>query len=76
MRKPVRTAGWSWLTKGYLKKEAEGFLVAAQSQALGVNAIKAKIVQSQESLWCRLCNQKSDTVKHIVSEGPKITQTQ
>ena len=74
--KAMRTAGRSRLRTGYLKKEMEGYLMAAQSQALGVNAIKAKIVKSQENSLCRLCHQKSETVKHIVSELPKIAQTQ
>ena len=40
---------WSWLRTGYLKKETEGLLVAAQNQALRTNAIKAKIDKSQEN---------------------------
>ena len=61
-------SSWSWLRTGFLKKETEGFLVATQSQALEVNAIKAKIVKSQENSRCRLCHQKNETVKYIVSE--------
>ena len=67
---------WSWLKTGYLKKETEGLLVAAQSQTLRTNAIKAKIDKSQENSLCRLCHQKNETVNHIVSECPKISQTQ
>ena len=76
LRDMDKKAGRSWLRKGYLKKETEGFLVAAQSQGLRLNAIKAKIAQSQESLLCRLSHQKSDTVKHILSAWPKMAQTQ
>ena len=74
--KAMRTAGRSWLRTGYRKKETEGFLAAAQSQALGVNAIKAKMVKSRENLLCHLYHQKSDTVKHIVREWPKTAQKQ
>ena len=34
---------WSWLKNGELKKETEGFLIAAQDQALHTNASKTKI---------------------------------
>ena len=47
---------WSWLRTGYLKKEPEGLLVAAQSQALRPNAIKAKINKSQENSLCCQCH--------------------
>ena len=61
-------SNWSWLRTGYLKKETEGFLVAAQSQAPGGNAIKAKIVTSKDNSLCCLCHQKNKAVKYIVSE--------
>ena len=47
---------WSWLRTGYLKKEPEGLLVAAQSKALRTNAIKAKINKSQENSLCCQCH--------------------
>ena len=31
---------WNWLKNGYLKKETEGFIMAAQDQAIRTNAIK------------------------------------
>ena len=34
---------WNWLKNGYLKKETEGFIMAAQDQAIRTNAIKAMI---------------------------------
>ena len=36
---------WNWLKNGYLKKETEGFIMAAQDQAIRTNAIKAKDTQ-------------------------------
>ena len=32
---------WNWLNNGYLKKETEGFIMAAQDQSIRINAIKA-----------------------------------
>ena len=34
---------WNWLKNGYLKKETEGFIMAAQDQAIKTSAIKTKI---------------------------------
>ena len=34
---------FNWLKNGYLKKETEGFIMAAQDQAIRTNAIKARI---------------------------------
>ena len=56
---------WSWLKTGYLKKETEGLLVAAQSQTLRTNAIKAKIDKSQENSLCRLATRR--TKRSIIS---------
>ena len=35
----------NWLKNGYLKKETEGFIMAAQDQAIRTNTIKAKITR-------------------------------
>ena len=37
---------WEWLEKGYLKKNTEGLIMAAQTQSLRMNDIKAKIDKS------------------------------
>ena len=34
---------WNWLKNGYLKKDTERFIMAAQDQAIRTNAIKARI---------------------------------
>src|SRR6185436_11810830 len=34
---------WQWLTNGEMKKETEGLILAAQEQALRINAIKCRI---------------------------------
>ena len=34
---------WEWIKKGKLKKETEGFLMAAQYQALRTNSIKCRV---------------------------------
>jgi hypothetical protein len=67
---------WSWLRNGDLKKETEGFLLAAQDQALRTNAIKAKIDKTINSSKCRLCKEREETVDHLVSACSKIAQTE
>ena len=34
---------WNWLSKGYLKRETESLITAAQDQALNTNSIKKSI---------------------------------
>ena len=42
---------WTWFEKGHLKKSIEGLIVAAQSQLIRTNAIKAKIDKSQRTRY-------------------------
>ena len=65
---------WSWLKNGELKKEKEGFLIAAQDQALRTNAIKVKIDKVTEDSKCRLCKEKDETIDHLISSCSKIAQ--
>ena len=59
---------WNWLKNGYLKKETEGFIMAAQDQAIRTNAINS-------DSKCRLCKVKKETINHLVSSCSKIAQT-
>jgi len=65
---------WAWLTTGGLKKETEGFLMAAQDQALRTNAIKVKIDKQEGEAMCRMCKNREETVTHIISECSKLAQ--
>ena len=66
---------WNWLTNGYLKKETEGFIVAAQDQAIRTNAIEVKIDKTSSGSKCRLCKVKEETIDYLVSSCSKIAQT-
>ena len=63
---------WYWLKKGYLEKETDITVVAAQDQALCTrnmrNVVYGEIVQS----ICRVCGAANETVVHIVSECSKL----
>ena len=65
---------WDWLKKGYLKKETEGMIMAAQDQALRTRYIGKEIDKEDISAECRLCNERNETVSHIVSECKMLAQ--
>ena len=58
---------WIWHTKGNLKKESEGLLMAAQDQALRTNLVKAKIDKAHDDPKCRECKEGDELVTHIIS---------
>ncbi len=65
---------WKWLRKADLKIQTESLLCAAQEQALRTNYVKHHIDKSAESPLCRMCEEKGETVHHIVSECKKLAQ--
>ena len=48
--------------------------MAAQTQSLRTNAVKAKIDRSLKDSLCRMCRQKDETVNHLLGECPKLAQ--
>ena len=65
---------WKWLANGYLKKETEGMLMAAQDQSLRTKWVSVMIDKRQGSAKCRICGERDETVSHIVSECKKLAQ--
>lgn len=49
--------------KGYLKKDTEGLLMAAQVQALW------QVDNVSDSELCIMCDERNETVSHNASEG-------
>lgn len=70
----MKTCSWKWLKSGWLKKETEGLLLAAQDQALPTRNYKVAIMKEQGSKKCRMCNARDETVMHILSECEKLAQ--
>ena len=68
----VGEESWRWLRNGYLKKETEGLILAAQEQALRTNSIKHSIDKTSETPLCRLYGESTETVRHIVSRCKKL----
>ena len=67
---------WEWLSKGTLKKETEGMLMAAQDQALRTNAIKSRIDKQDISPVCRMRGKREEAIAYVVAECEKLAQNQ
>ena len=69
-------ATWLWLRKGTLKNETEGTIIAAQDQALQTNAIRNKIDKQDMIPLCKMCEERDETISHVVAECKKLAQPQ
>ena len=69
------TDSFAWMKSAGLKSETEGFLFAAQDQSLPTRNRQAVILHENISIKCRVCNQYSETVQHLVSGCPALAQT-
>ena len=67
---------WKWLKRGELKHKTESLLWAAQKQGLRVNAIKYSSDKTSDTPLCRLCNEKTESITHSVSECSILAKNQ
>ena len=67
---------YKWIKNGYMKKETEGLITAAQDQALPTRWRKVNIEKQAGTSLCRMCNERDETIFHILSECSKIAQTE
>ena len=65
---------WDWLKKGYLKKETESAIVAAQDQALRIRNLRSVVYGENVQSICRECGAADETVARIVSECSKLAK--
>ena len=65
---------YKWIRNGYMKKETEGLITAAQDQALPTRWRKVNIEKQTGTSKCRMCNEKDETIFHILSECSKLAQ--
>ena len=63
---------WTWIRKGNLKRETESLLIAAQNNAIRTNHIKARIDKTQQNSRCWLCDDRDETINHIISKCSKL----
>ena len=63
---------WQWLRWGYIKKNIEAIITAAQDQALKTNWIKKNIDGADCSPLCRVCHSMDESAMHIASECDQL----
>ena len=56
------------MKKGYLKKETESTIVAAQEQALCTRNLRYAVYGENVESICRVCGAADETAAHVVSE--------
>ena len=56
-----------WLSKGDLKAETEGEIVAAQDQAIQTKYYATNILNTETDNKCRLCQKFGETIDHIMT---------
>ena len=57
-----------------MKRETENFIVAAQSQSIRANLVKANIDKNQRDSLCKVCRKVDECIDHIVSGCSKLAQ--
>ena len=63
---------YNWLKSSDLKPETEGFLIAAQDQALRTKYYSKKILGQDCDGKCRMCHVCNETVDHLMSGCPVL----
>ena len=59
---------------GLLKQKSKSLLIAAQSNGIKNNYIKAKMDNTQQNRKCWLCGDRDEMVNHIISESSRNTR--
>ena len=72
-----KEASHAWLTTSGLYPETEGFMIAIQDQVIYTKNYRKYITKdtTMQNDMCRKCHHASETIQHIISSCPLITQT-
>ena len=62
------------MRKGNFMSETEYLLKATQKNTIRTNHIKAIMDKTQQNSTCRLCGDRDETIKYIISECSKLAQ--
>ena len=65
---------WQWLRAGYLGKGTEGYVFAAQEQALWTRFFRATIEWEDVDPGCRVCCKEVESVGHVASGCSGLAQ--
>ena len=65
---------FKWLKSSSLKTETEGFIIAAQDQSLKTKNYTANIMKTEKDSKCRICDQHTETIDHIISGCPILAK--
>ena len=65
---------WDWTKKSDLKAGTEALIFAAQEQTLRTNFVKFHVDKTVEPPLCRMCNERGESVSHLVSECSTLAQ--
>ena len=65
-----------WLKSNALKAKTERLIIAAQDKTLSTTSYHYRIIKDNTNPRCRMCNKYEETVDHIISGCPKLTQTE
>ena len=57
-----------------LKVELEVMLCATQEQEIRINYVKNKVDKTVQLLLCRMCDNKSEKISHIVSNCEQLVK--
>lgn len=66
---------FSFLMSAGLKSETEGFIVACQDGVIKTNSYKRVVLKQNVIDRCRLCGHQGESLMHLLSACPAITQT-
>ena len=66
---------WQWVRAGYLSKSTEGFVFAAQEQALRTRFFRSEIEKEKDvDPKCRVCGKEVESVGHLASGCSGLAQ--
>nr|XP_049697160.1 uncharacterized protein LOC126054692 [Helicoverpa armigera] len=70
-----KDASNTWLRRGELFPETEGFMIAIQDQVIETRNYRKYIIKNLTNDSCRKCNSSPETIQHITGACKSIAQT-